>query len=502
MKILRKVTKQDLKDRLKNIDLSDPLLYEQLNQTTYSIFQFSGNTGTSMCKQIHPDNFDEACALNALSRPGSSFALPDYCESKRINSKKYPDQINQFLIDTHGIILYQEQIMAISSYISNGKLDPNYIRGLLKKLGKANAKQEDKDKWGECVEIMKEEAPKLGLSSRDVDDICTDMLTLSKYSFNKSHCCAYSYIAMETVYLSKYFKTYYYAASLAYDATKKDALKDSIQLVSEEGYKISPPNVNTSNMHFTPNGNIINFGLNEIKGVGESPVIDIIQNRPYDSIIDFVIKNLGNKSITKRVTSALVHGGAFDELIGKDRKYYEEVVDKFYEKKKTIKTVPLLMEKWEESCKEIQKKDTTPEDYMNDETEYLGGLFFHGIFGDSMKEKIELLYKKGLCLHNFDEIRKKNLPKQRVPIHLNSYRYHTQKNGKEMLFAEIEDCNGEKCSVPIFGNYWDYCKLNFFAEGFYFMDLYPDENGKIMFGSRGWVKNPETIKNMLIRWKI
>lgn len=501
MKILGKATKKEFHDFLDyGMNLNDKELYKQLNETQFGIFQFSGDTASKMVRQAHVDNFDELVSINALSRPGSSFALPDFIESKNNSSqKKYPKIIDDVLKDTHGVILFQEQIMSISEILSDGKLKGNYIRGLLKKLGKSNPKQEDRDKWNEAVQIMKDNGSKVGLTQTQVNTICNDMYTLSKYSFNKSHAMAYSYIAAQTIYLSRYFTNSYYSACLAYDASKKDELKKSISKVEERGYKIIPPDINKSGMHFYPYEMNINFGLNDIKGVGEIPAQKIIENRPYTSIIDLIVKN--GADVNKRVVKALVCGGAFDNLIGEKRKWYEEVVEKFYEKKKTTKTIPLLLEKWEEAKAETPDCETTGEDYIKDEEEYLGGQFFHNKFS-IISDKIETLYKKGYCLRDFEEIRKKNLPKQYCFVYVSKYRYHTQKDGKEMMFVDLEDRNGEKQSVPIFASYWQYVKKKFFAEDFYLMDLYPTEEGKIMFGSRNRVRDPLAIMNMMARVNI
>lgn len=500
MKILRKVSKEEVKNFLDNgMNLEDKQLYEQLNSSQFAVFQLGGNTASGMCKQIHPDCFDDVMALNALSRPGSSFALPDFIDAKRSKIKKYPDNINEFIKDSNGVILYQEQIMKLVEYLTNGKASGNYARGLLKKLSKTNAKQEDRDKWSDLVKLMKEEAVKTGTPAKDVDNICNDMLTLSKYSFNKSHCLAYSYIAMQTVYLSRYFKSEYYASALDYDASKadNDVLKDSIKQVEGSKYKLTPPDVNKSNIGFTPNGTSLIFGLQTIKGVGEQPAIDIMEHRPYTSIIDFICKTIDTK-VNKRITSALIGGGAFDNLIGSEnRKYYFDVAQKFYEKKKTKKNPELLKELWEECEKEIEKK-VDKQFLMESEVTYLGGSFFNNRFS-VIADKIEALYKRGWCLRDFEEIRKKNLPKQYCFVYVNKYRQHTDKNGNEMMFFEIEDRNGEKQSVPVFASYWQYCKTKFYGESFYLMDLYPTEDGKIMFGSRNWVRDPKTISNMMAR---
>lgn len=499
MKILkRNVSKDELKEFLNNINLEDKNLYEELGKNQNWIFQFSGNTGSRMTAELKPDNFDDVINLNAMSRPGSSYNFGNYCLIKNENQKSpYPEQIQKFLSKSRGLINFQEEIMQITEYISNGKISGNACRGLLKKLGKANPKQADKDKWAEYVSIMKEEGVKKGILQKDIELLCSDMETLSKYTFNFSHAAAYSYLAMETVYLAKYFKPYFYAINLANEAGKVDTIKDAIQSCKNSGFEVVQPDINNSKEHFFPKENNLFFGLQDIKGVGEEPAKIIVSNQPYTSIIDFICKTIDTK-VNKRITSALIGGGAFDNLIGSEnRKYYFDVAQKFYEKKKTKKNPELLKELWEECEKEIEKK-VDKQFLMESEITYLGGSFFNNRFS-VISDKIETLYKRGWCLRDFEEIRKKNLPKQYCFVYVNKYRQHTDKNGNEMMFFEIEDRNGEKQSVPVFASYWQYCKVKFNGEGFYLMDLYPTEDGKIMFGSRNWVRDPKTISNMMAR---
>ena len=499
MKILkRNVSKDELKDFLNNIDLEDKNLYEELGKNQNWIFQFSGNTGSRMTAELKPDNFDDVINLNAMSRPGSSYNFGNYCLIKNENQKSpYPEQIQKFLSKSRGLINFQEEIMQITEYISNGKISGNACRGLLKKLGKANPKQADKDKWKEYVSIMKEEGVKKGILQKDIELLCSDMETLSKYTFNFSHAAAYSYLAMETVYLAKYFKPYFYAINLANEAGKVDTIKDAIQSCKNSGFEVVQPDINNSKEHFFPKENNLFFGLQDIKGVGEEPAKIIVSNQPYTSIVDFICKTIDTK-VNKRITSALIGSGAFDNLIGSEnRKYYFDVAQKFYEKKKTKKNPELLKELWEECEKEIEKK-IDKQFLMESEITYLGGSFFNNRFS-VISDKIETLYKRGWCLRDFEEIRKKNLPKQYCFVYVNKYRQHTDKNGNEMMFFEIEDRNGEKQSVPVFASYWQYCKTKFNDGGFYLMDVYPTEDGKIMFGSRNWVRDPKTIMNMMAK---
>jgi DNA polymerase III alpha subunit len=389
--------------------------------------------------------------------------------------------------------------MAIGNFLTDGKYNGDTWRRLLKKLSKASKAPEDLEKWKKMVACAKEVGVKKGISNKDIELLCDDLLTLSQYSFNKSHSAAYSYLAMEEVYLAKYFKPYFYAVNLSNEAGKKDAIVEAIEACRYSGYEAMPPDINNSKENFFPKDNKLYFGFNNIKGVGEEPAKSIVEHQPYTSVIDFICKNIDTK-INKRVTLALIGSGAFDNLIDGNRKYYQLVAERFYEKKKTTKTIPLLVEKWEDTLKEIEACETKPEDYIELENTYLGGNFFHNIFS-VISDKIEALYRKGYCLRDFKEIREKNLPKQYCFVHLNSLRNHIDKNNNEMLFCEIEDRNGEKQSVPIFASFYKYCKEKIDGEGFYLMDLYPTEDGKIMFGSRTWVKNPTTIKNMLAKVK-
>jgi len=123
MKILkRNVSKEEFKDFLNRIDLNDKSLYKELSENQNFVFQFAGNTASRMVKDAKPENFDDVICLNAYSRPGASFGFPTFCDIKNHGGKPiYPEQILQFLTDSHGTICFQEQCMAIGNYITAGK---------------------------------------------------------------------------------------------------------------------------------------------------------------------------------------------------------------------------------------------------------------------------------------------------------------------------------------------------------------------------------------------
>ena len=506
MKILQEnVSKQEVKEFLYyGMSYEDKQLYQQVNESQANIFQFSGNTASGMIQRAVPQNFDELTCLNALSRPGSSFSFDDFVANGTEGSK-YPEAISKFLKDSHGCILFQEEIMKLVEDLSNGKIKGNYARGLLKKLGKANKKQEDLDAWDKLVNTIKEEA-KSKLTTAEIDEFTADLITLSAYSFNKSHAAAYTYVACETLYMSRYFKPYFWAASLTYDATKNDVIKDSIKSAQKNGFKILPPDVNSSNLHFTPiSEKEIRFGLNEIKGVGEEPAKNIIDLRGdgYKSIIDFIIKTLGTK-VNKRITLALIGGGAFDDLIPEgERKKYLKITEQFYVDKKTSKNPDKLREVWEK-CVEDHYLDgkTSNEEYMEMEKNYLSGSFFHGVFNPEVNEKIEKLYSLNKALRTFAEVREEDRSSAYVPVYCSGYRYHVQKNGLDMCFLTCEDMSGETISIPVFASYWEFVKIKFFGEGYYLIKVFPKEDGQIMFGSRNYLTSADSKRQCMLHWKI
>ena len=156
MKILKEnVSKQEVKEFLYyGMSIEDKHLYQQVNESQANIFQFSGGTASGMIQRAIPTNFEELTCLNALSRPGSSFEFDDFVNNGT-SSSKYPKIIAEKLGDSHGCILFQEQIMKLVEDLSNKKISGNFARGLLKKLGKAKKKQEDLDAWKNLVETIK-----------------------------------------------------------------------------------------------------------------------------------------------------------------------------------------------------------------------------------------------------------------------------------------------------------------------------------------------------------
>lgn len=315
-------------------------------------------------------------------------------------------------------------------------------------------------------------------------------LSVNKIVASNSHAVAYTYNAIMTLYLTVYFRTYYYAATLTYlNQNKKEDLLDAIARIKQHGISVLPPDINLSNKEFTPIGDKeIRFGLIDIKFVGEKPVQTVIENRPYRNLTDFIIKTVKpNSGMNERVVKALVSSGAFDS-IDENRKKLLYIVDEFFERKKSTKVEEKLITLLQGIEKEASVLDikTTQLDFIDYEKEFFEYNFFHSYFTDELKKRLYEAQKRGLVDLGFSELYPK--VSKRIPVILNSMRVHIDKNGNEMVFVEFEDMHGTKNSMPIFASIFksikDTLKINHVYLTYFYLS---EDDGKVMFGRNKWI---------------
>jgi len=498
IKIIKEVTVKDLKKFLYKINLSDENLYREANNPNMiGVFQLTSDTSSKILKEVRPKNFDEICAISSLARPGTIEFVPDYIKNKETGSSKYPEIISDLLKETHSVVLYQEQIMSIFNKIGGFSLDrTNYIRGLMKKLGKKEKKQEDVDAWNKEVEKFKEGARLKGLTDRESDEVADDLLRLSSYSFNKSHAVAYSYIGMMNLYLSYYFRKYYYSSVLSYEVDRDKSIGDVFKLVKEQGFIVNPPDVNNSDYKIFPtdaNRELV-YGLIDIKGVGEKAIPSIIENRPYKDLFDFYIKTQG-KGVNATVIKSLICSGAFD-FYDKNRKKLLEVFIDFSEKKKSKKDPATLFSIFKECEKEKADVVTTNEDLIEYEKTFLGANIFTSLFNEKMNKVFLEMEEKSLIKTNLEKV---TIGASRVPVIITRKHELNDKNGNPMCFIEFEDMHGNRDSVPIFSSYFKFLEP-FEVNCVYLISLYRKE-GKIMFGTSKYEDREEPIKRFVKKIK-
>jgi len=500
IKIIKEINKRELKEFLYNIDLSDNNLYEELNEgRSLSVFQFTAPTAENLVTRIKPKNFNEMCAVSAMARPGTIEFADDYINSKDKNENKYPKLVQEVLKESYGICIYQEQILRIFNKIGGFTLfEADEVRALMKKLGKADKKKDDLDRWEIIVKKFEDGAILNGITKQEAELVANDLLKLSAYSFNLSHAVAYTYIAIINLYLSYYFKPYYFSAVLSYEANKEDTLKEKLNACKIQNFTILPPDINKSKLHFSPENNNIRFGLNEIKFVGETPATKIVEMQPFTSFFDFISKIQGER-ITKTTINALLSVGAFDELIGIERTKNLFVLEQFLERKKSIKIVEKLQALWqqiENEATRIPGLETNETNLANYEEKFLGFNFFYTLFTNKIIQAINAGYKKGLCGRTFSDITKfqSSTP---IPVIIEKFRFFNDKNAHEMAFADCTDMAGKTISVPIFWNYWRNIKEKVMIKNVFLMSFYKDEEkDNILFGSKKFT-NDEDKKRML-----
>ena len=504
MKIIKEVSKEDLREFLyRKMDINDSAIYEEMNSgNSIGIFQMNGGTAERLVNDVKPNSFAELNACNAMARPGPIENAPLYVEGKRGVPSNYPAAMEEILSSTYNVPIYQEQIMEIFHKIGGFSLEEaDGVRGLMKKLGKADKDPEDVKKWDRTVKKFTKGAVANGITEAEAAKIANDLVSFAGYSFNLSHSSSYTYIAVMTLYLSVYFRKYFYSAVLDYEVDRDKSLFEVFQAIKEHGIKVLPPDVNKSDIKIKPlEGDEIIFGLQNVKFVGDKPAHHIIANRPYTSIFDFIMKTVyGEKGgVTSRVIDALIKAGGFDSLAGNNRKLYQQVFGLFWNNKKSTKIEEKLSALWkkiEEHSKSLPYyKEVKNSDLRELEKEIYGHALFTTLFTDKKVEMFNVMAKRGLVALAFDKVTAASI---KVPVELESVRVIKDKNNNEMAFITVTDLRGKKESCPVFASYWEHVKGYFIPEKLYLMNFYRDEKGSILFGQKSYLRNQFKMMRMI-----
>jgi len=495
--IIKEVSKDDLKDFIYNFDLNDKNLYKELNNPNkIGIFQISGGTAGELVKQVHPDSFEELVAINAMARPGTmEVSSPFYIRRKSGEPSPYPDSVNEILSDTHNVILFQEQIMMIFNKIGGFSLvETNEVRSLMKKLSKAEKDIKDVKAWERIVKKFVRNATTMGISKEDAEFIANDLSALSGYTFNRAHSAAYSYIAAITLYLSYYFRKYFYSVVLQYEADKEESFLSRINAVKRQGISILPPDINKSQLHFYPEGNDIRVGIADIKFVSENAARLIIDKRPFKDFMDFYIKTK-NRLINTRVIEALISTGCFDSLYD-NRKKLNQIIKMFYEQKKSTKVeekLRAIYKKCENTVESLPGFTIHVSDLIEYEKKFFGVKLFTTQFTEERIKMFEKLRSKKLIYLYITEIKNTSL---KIPVIINSIRNYKDRNDNPMAFIDIEDMDANTLSIPVFYSYWKFIKDDIKKDELYLMNVYKTNRG-VSFGKKEWTDNEFVIRRMI-----
>jgi DNA polymerase-3 subunit alpha len=295
-----------------NIPLDDDLTYKLFQRgETNGTFQFESDGMQKHLKSLKPDRFEDLIAMNALYRPGPMEYIPNYIARKHGKEKIQYDlpEMEEYLSETYGITVYQEQVMLLSQRISG------FSKGEADQLRKAMGKKDSK-----LLELLKPKffdgGKKNKIEEKKLEKIWSDWQSFAAYAFNKSHSTCYSLIAYKTAYLKANYKSEYMASVLTHNQNNIDKISYFMNECKKQNIKVLGPNINKSENNFVVNeSDQILFGLGAIKGTGESAVKYIIEERKregiYKNIFDFICRT-SSRSVNKKTYEALALAGAFD----------------------------------------------------------------------------------------------------------------------------------------------------------------------------------------------
>jgi DNA polymerase-3 subunit alpha len=294
-----------------DIPLDDITTYELYQRgDTNGTFQFESPGMQKHLRDLKPDKFADLIAMNALYRPGPIAYIPNFIARKHGREAIVYDlpEMEEYLADTYGITVYQEQVMLLSQKIGGfSKGDADVLR---KAMGKKQKSVLDKMK----VQFM-EGAQAKGHPADKLEKIWTDWEAFAQYAFNKSHSTCYAFVAYQTAYLKAHYPSEYMAAVMN-NANSIEKITFFMEECQRMGIKVLGPDINESLKGFSVNKEgVVRFGLGAIKGVGEAAVEDLIKEREENGTFDSIfgmITRVNQRTVNKKSLESLINAGAFD----------------------------------------------------------------------------------------------------------------------------------------------------------------------------------------------
>ena len=304
------------------IPLDDKKTFELYQRgETNGTFQFESPGMQKHLVSLKPDKFADLIAMNALYRPGPLEYIPNFIARKHGREQITYDlpEMKEYLEDTYGITVYQEQVMLLSQKLAGfTKGDADVLR---KAMGKKDKATLDKMKSKFMEGVKKNNHP-----VEVCEKVWTDWEAFAQYAFNKSHSTCYAFVAFQTAYLKAHYPAEYMASVLTHNLSNIDKITFFMEESKRMGIPVLGPDVNESEYKFAVNDKgQIRFGLGAVKGVGEGAVDAIVKERklngPYADIFDLV-KRINLRSANKKTFESLIQSGAFDSFKEMHRGHY------------------------------------------------------------------------------------------------------------------------------------------------------------------------------------
>jgi len=312
---LKALKLQGIEIDIDNLSLDDPETYTIFaNGETIGIFQFESTGMRDYLRKLKPESIDDLIAMNALYRPGPMDWIDDFIDRKfgRTRVEYLHPLMEPILKETHGVIVYQEQVMQIASALGGFSLGNADL--LRRAMGKKDPvlMQEQRTKFVAG-------AAKKNIPERLANDIFDLMDKFAGYGFNKSHATCYSIIAYQTAFLKAHYPREFMAANLTSEMGNTDRVVVLIEECRHMGIPVLPPDVNESECAFTAVNDSIRFGLGAIKNVGANAIASIVtarnKNGKFSTLFD-LCRTINLRQVNKKVIESLIQVGALDSLNG------------------------------------------------------------------------------------------------------------------------------------------------------------------------------------------
>ena len=297
---------------LSNLPLDDAASFEMMARgETVGVFQVESAGMRKALVEMKASRFEDIIALVALYRPGPMANIPVYCARKHgLEKPDYPHPLlEQVLAETHGIIVYQEQVMQAAQILSGYSLgEADLLRRAMGKKIKAEMDKQRERFVSGCIER--------GIAKGKADEIFDLLAKFADYGFNKSHAAAYALVSYQTAYLKANFPVEFMAASMTLDLSNTDKLSEFHREARRLGIPVDPPCVNRSQVMFDVREGRILYALAAVKGVGAQAVEAIVSargERPFHDLADFAAR-VNPKALNRKTMENLAAAGAFDAL--------------------------------------------------------------------------------------------------------------------------------------------------------------------------------------------
>jgi DNA polymerase-3 subunit alpha len=297
-----------------DIPIDDPSTFDMISKGfTAGVFQLE-STLTPLCKQIKPKNLEVISAINALGRPSCQPEIRELYINRELGNSdiifEHPN-LKRALEKTNGILLYEESAMFIAQDFAGWDLNE---ADALRKLSKLKGK-DPQLAYNTEVKFIKDGMSFSGVNQSFAQHVWDYyILPLSGYSFNKAHSISYSHISVYTAWLKRNFPTEFMCSLLNSVDPNSNEAQDYLKECFTMGIKILPPDINNSDFRYKMlKPGVIVTGLSAVKGVGETAIVDIIENKPYKNIAEFFAFT-NARVVNKRVIESLSKAGAFDNF--------------------------------------------------------------------------------------------------------------------------------------------------------------------------------------------